>query len=215
MISLPHSLRTLLKTVTWDDYERGLLSQADCYQSLSTQFSIPAEDIARALRAATGTLSFDATLIALLFRLKKAHNLTVVAMSNISAPDWDILRLQPMDWSIFDFVFTSAAAGARKPDRPFYEHVLSSTGIDPHRAIFVDDKLENVSAARELGMHGFVYSGFWGFAQRLEGMFSGPISGAWRYLESRAGAHQTVTSTGVKIDENFAQLLILEATDKR
>lgn len=44
------------------------------------------------------------------------------------------------------------------PFVPFYpQHVLHHTGADPRSAVFVDDKLVNVDAARSLGIHGIVW----------------------------------------------------------
>ena len=41
-------------------------------------------------------------------------------MSNISRPGRDYLRTRPVDWSLFDKVYTSADAGKRKPNLGFY-----------------------------------------------------------------------------------------------
>ena len=71
----------------------------------------------------------------------------------------------PTDWSIFDKVFASAVLGERKPYLAAYEKVIAETGIDPSTAVFVDDKMENVEAARSLGIHGIVFD-------KQEGVFA-------------------------------------------
>jgi hypothetical protein len=42
--------------------------------------------------------------------------LGIFAMSNISAPDYVVMRDKLADWSFFERVFTSAEAGMRKPN---------------------------------------------------------------------------------------------------
>jgi hypothetical protein len=86
---------------------------------------------------------------------------------------------------------------------------------DPRTTVFVDDKLENVSSARSLGMQGIVFDDFGRVAKLLESTVSDPITRAWNYLETRAEHHESYTNTGVVFPENFAQLLILEATGKQ
>lgn len=217
MASPEKSLRAMLGSDIWNDYERGLFSQSECYARLSAKFSVPASDIADALQAALDSMEHDTKFVDLIRRLKATYQLRVVAMSNVSAPDWEFVRKMSIDWSIFDEIFTSAGAGMRKPDLPFYEHVIKATGFDPRRTIFVDDRAPNVAAARSLGMHGFVYlaSGYSDFERRLEALFSGPTSRAWRYLEERQGRLHSLTDTGAMLSDNFTQLLILEATGKR
>ena len=87
------------------------------------------------------------------------------ALSNISLPDYEFVIELPTDWSIFDKVFASAVLGERKPDLAAYEKVVAETGIDPSTAVFVDDKIENVEAARSLGIHGIVFD-------KQEGVFA-------------------------------------------
>lgn len=54
----------------------------------------------------------------------------------------------------FDYLTISAEIGIVKPDPRIYQHALQALGVAPQAAVFVDDMLENVLAARALGMHG-------------------------------------------------------------
>lgn len=53
----------------------------------------------------------------------------------------------------FDVFVTSAEVGVMKPAARIYHAVLERLGVSPSEAIFVDDFIENVQAARRLGMH--------------------------------------------------------------
>jgi putative hydrolase of the HAD superfamily len=53
---------------------------------------------------------------------------------------------------LFDVVIESAVVGVRKPDPRFYLLACDALGIDPPRAVFLDDLGVNLKPARELGM---------------------------------------------------------------
>ncbi|MGV9306989.1 HAD family hydrolase [Nonomuraea sp. NPDC003727] len=53
-----------------------------------------------------------------------------------------------------DAVVSSARVGLAKPDPRIYELAAEIAGVAPARCLFVDDRTENVAAARALGMIG-------------------------------------------------------------
>ncbi|WP_103955481.1 HAD family hydrolase [Nonomuraea solani] len=59
-----------------------------------------------------------------------------------------------------DDVVSSARVGVAKPDRRIYEIAAERAGAAPERCLFVDDRLQNVEAARSLGMTGVHYRSF-------------------------------------------------------
>ncbi|MFG1699099.1 HAD family hydrolase [Nonomuraea sp. NPDC049309] len=59
-----------------------------------------------------------------------------------------------------DAVVSSARVGVAKPDRRIYEIAAEQAGAAPERCLFVDDRLQNVEAARALGMTGVHYRTF-------------------------------------------------------
>jgi len=51
----------------------------------------------------------------------------------------------------------SSTLGLRKPQKQIFEYLLASCGCAPGEVLYVDDKLQNVSAARELGFNGLLF----------------------------------------------------------
>ncbi len=54
-----------------------------------------------------------------------------------------------------DFVrhaYYSHDIGFRKPDRKIYEFIIDRHDLDPERTLFLDDRLDNVESAREVGI---------------------------------------------------------------
>lgn len=210
-------LRKILSSLTWNDYERGRMSQAECYARVGGEFSVDPTEVARAFQDARDSLQSNEELISVIRHLKARSDgtLHVFAMSNISAPDYEVLRTKPADWSLFDGIFTSADVGERKPNLGFYKAVISSTGADPSRTIFVDDKMVNVLSARSLGMRGIIFDDTREVIRMLYNLLGDPVERGRQYLTMNAKKLISVTDNGILLRENFAQLLILEATDNR
>ncbi|EGO25300.1 hypothetical protein SERLADRAFT_448283 [Serpula lacrymans var. lacrymans S7.9] len=213
----PKLLRQILSSPTWFDYERGRISQDVCYSRVGHEFTLDPSEVGRAFEQARESLQANDELISVIRELKQQSNgqLRIFAMSNISQPDYEVLRTKDADWSIFDEVFTSASAGERKPNLGFYRLVLSKTGVDPRCTIFVDDKLENVLSARSLGMKGIVFDDVCKVIRALRNLLGDPVTRGQNYLKQNAKHHDSVTNGGVVLRENFAQLLILEATEDK
>ncbi|KAK0461065.1 Haloacid dehalogenase-like hydrolase-domain-containing protein [Desarmillaria tabescens] len=211
------TLRNILSSSTWMDYERGKVTEQDCYDRVGVEFSLDPAEIRKAFDQARDSLQSDNEMISLIRELKanSRGRLRVFAMSNISLPDYDVLQTKPADWSLFDRVFTSGAVGERKPHLGFYRHVLAETKADPHSSIFVDDKPENVLTARSLGLHGIIFDDRSRVTRALRNLLSDPVSRGREYLSSNAKRLESRTDGGIVLEENFAQLLILEATGDR
>ncbi|KAG0697555.1 Haloacid dehalogenase-like hydrolase-domain-containing protein [Suillus ampliporus] len=214
----PKALGTnILSSPTWIDYERGRISQAECYARVGGEFSVDPTEVGRAFEEARDSVQPNEDLISVIRDLKARSNgmLRVFAMSNISAPDYEVLRTKPADWSLFDDIFISAVVGERKPTLGFYKAVLSSTRADPSRTIFMDAKTENVLSARSLGMHGIIFDDHPKVIRAIYNLLGDPVERGRQYLTLNAKKLQSVTDSGILLRDNFAQLLILETTRDR
>lgn len=69
-----------------------------------------------------------------------------------------------------DDILTSAAMGVQKPDPEIFRRALGRFGVDPGRALFTDDRPENVEGAIAAGLHGHVHAGAASLRQRLNGL---------------------------------------------
>jgi FMN phosphatase YigB (HAD superfamily) len=180
----PISFMQILSSSTWSEYECGRLSEHDCYERVANQFSFEPSEVTNAFSQARDSVRSNDELISVIQELKVESNgtLQVYAMSNISIPDYEVLRVKPADWSIFDRIFTSGVVGERKPNLGFFQHVLDSTHTVPESAIFVDDKLENVLSAQSLGLCGIVFYDTAQVAQTLRNLIGDPVKREQAFL---------------------------------
>ncbi len=68
-------------------------------------------------------------------------------------------ELQPVFTAISPaYTFISADIHYIKPDPRIYQYTCEVCGIDPSACIFIDDQIENVRAAQDIGMHAFLFN---------------------------------------------------------
>jgi FMN phosphatase YigB (HAD superfamily) len=75
-------------------------------------------------------------------------------LSNTEKPS--VGMLMERGYPCFDAYYLSCEWGMVKPEREIYERCLKVLAADPATVLFIDDKPENVAAARQLGMRGHV-----------------------------------------------------------
>lgn len=84
------------------------------------------------------------------------QRIKVVLVTNATSRLPHDLRLLGLD-KLFDHVINSSAVGAVKPDPAIFAAALAAAGVQSSEALFVDDKLEFVEAARRIGIAGHHY----------------------------------------------------------
>jgi len=89
----------------------------------------------------------------------KAKGVPVALLSNIEKPHGLLIRGFGF-YDPFDPCLLSYEIGVRKPDPKAYLHLLDALGLPGEDVIFFDDKLENVEAARKLGIDAIQFESF-------------------------------------------------------
>jgi len=103
--------------------------------------------------------------VALGEHLSKRYRTWLVSNTNSAHYEWVVEKFPRV-------VFYRGAAlsyelGVMKPATGYYDLVMTRFGIEPARAIFIDDLQENVEAAIRSGMCGIVFQGHEMLEQRL------------------------------------------------
>ena len=206
-------MRSILSSKIWMQYECGYLKQDACYHQIAQHFSVSPLEVAEAFSQARDSLQPNYAMVSFIKDLKQQSQgaIEMYAMSNISKEDWAVLSTKIPDWSIFNRVFTSGHAGMRKPDPEFYRHVLQETKLSPEETLFIDDKMENVLAAKSLGIDSLVFDNNDTVLHALRTILHDPVGRASQYLYRHAHHFDSITDTGVEVPDNFAQLLILDS----
>ncbi len=132
------------------DFELGRVDTNTFFEELKalTHFDGPATQL---LEIFTQSFSPIAENVALLHALKDGH--TLATLSNTTPAQIDFIRENFDFLHLFDLEINSYEVAARKPDRAIYDQALARTCAAPAEALLIDDREENITAARELGWH--------------------------------------------------------------
>lgn len=104
-----------------------------------------------------GVVKAETPVTGLLPDLKKQMGVWLLSNSNHAHIDY--VRENYPFMAEADGVISSHEVGCRKPDREIFQLALRRAGTDAEQALFIDDKPENVAAARQLRIHAHHYTG--------------------------------------------------------
>jgi 2-haloacid dehalogenase len=96
--------------------------------------------------------------ISLLAELK-ATEIPCYALTNMEAETYPSRVLRYEFFALFDGIVVSGLEGAAKPDRAIFEVVVRRFGLTAAQTLFVDDRPENVAAARRGGFQAHLFTG--------------------------------------------------------
>jgi len=110
-----------------------------------------------------------------LFREAIARGLPVYTLSNIAEHHIEAIE---RNWpGFFDGatgLFLSYQVGARKPNAGIYRHLLDDLGVKGEQCLFLDDRADNVEAARTAGIqtHQFIPGNYVAIREAVDDFFS-------------------------------------------
>jgi putative hydrolase of the HAD superfamily len=96
----------------------------------------------------------DPTMIEFMAELKKSYKLGLLTNSSDNTRKY--IEQAELD-KLFDEMVFSHEVGMIKPDRKIYEYALKKLAVKPEQVVFIDDKPENVAAAKKLGIRGIIF----------------------------------------------------------
>lgn len=104
-----------------------------------------------------------------LIELLDASEIPLFAITNWSADNWPAAMAQyPRLGTIFRDIVVSGQVGMLKPDAGIYELLMNRNGLQARDCLFIDDSVENVQGAAEIGMKAIRFTSAEDLSERLE-----------------------------------------------
>jgi epoxide hydrolase-like predicted phosphatase len=108
-------------------------------------------------------------MVELIKNIKESNNLALICMSNINSSHWKYLKKQKWDiWQLFDEFILSHELQMTKPDPKMYELALKKADCKPEEVLFIDDGMNNVRSAQEMGINAIRFVGLENLVEELK-----------------------------------------------
>ena len=160
-----------------DAYDRGALSAASYWETMARDLekTVDAEVLKELIDADTAVWTRpNMEMMEWAARLGRAGIKTGI-LSNIGdAMELGVLGRFPALAGFNHHTF-SHRLGIAKPDAAIYRHAVEGLGVPAGKILFVDDREENIEAARAAGMVAVQYLGHPGFVEEMQRIGLGPL----------------------------------------
>lgn len=162
--------RKKLENAMWEfipDLQSGKLNEKEFWQKVSRRIgeNLPLKKCKLEWRKAAHSIKNDNRVLKLVRTLKK-RGYVLVLLTNTVEPHAEVAR-RIGRYKDFDYVFMSHEVGLRKPHRKLFSLVCKRIKLRPRECLFIDDKPEHVSTARNFGFIAISFTGIGKFKADL------------------------------------------------
>ena len=160
-------LHSVLTRVALCDHECGRLSGRELLERFASLARRPM-DLAQAHASWVGMFEYQPAMVELAHHLSERYR--VYLLSNIGDLHWAHLSREYGLHRIGHGALPSFLAGVMKPDEGIYAEAERRFALEPAETVFIDDRSENILAARRRGWQGIEHSSFLSTAGALRAL---------------------------------------------
>ncbi len=156
-VGIPENLHKRISDTLFNDYEvwskldAGLLDNAGITEQAVQREPELHQEIHHYMNNWASYFKAIPENVETMYRIKETGT-GVYVLSNFSGETFEIMKEHNAFLSDFDGMILSYEHNLIKPQPEIYQLLLDTYPINPKRAVFIDDLLENVEAARKAGL---------------------------------------------------------------
>lgn len=144
----------------WNKLDEGALTEEEVAEIIAETVHRPdwQSDILRMIQHYQDYMPLLPTVN--LLPVLKQQGKKLFALSNYGPAPFERARQKHLEiFDLFDGLVISGIEHINKPDPRLYRILLERYHLDPADSVFIDDRDENVEAARRLGINGIIFNG--------------------------------------------------------
>ncbi len=131
--------------------ERGEIADSAHWEYVAKTLHIATDELTSFQESFWSGDEVDQKLVSVIQKLKSTYAMGLLSNAWIDSRKVISQRF-PGFLDVFDVSIFSAEVGLRKPDAQFFNWLLEKMKVKVNQAIFIDDFIENISAANALGL---------------------------------------------------------------
>ncbi|MHA2179953.1 MAG: HAD family hydrolase [Promethearchaeota archaeon] len=143
-----------------DIYHQGLMNDKEFYQLACNVLQVCEVDQKSFFIAFNSIISgYNPEVVEVLKRIKESTNLSIICMSNVNSSHWKFLLNKKWDFfNYFDEFILSHEVHMTKPEEKIFQYTIKKLECLPEEIVFIDDGLNNIRSARNLGIIGIKFT---------------------------------------------------------
>lgn len=142
----------------WTEGDRGVKTEEEILQSFIDNNPAYEQEIRQAFEEMGRTISlYSYTKDWIKYLKKRGYKLYI--LSNFSKPLYDRCQKELEFLELMDGGYMSWQIHCLKPEPEIFQKLLSDFQIDPSKAVFLDDMIDNVAEARAQGLNAIHFTG--------------------------------------------------------
>jgi len=143
-----------------DTYHQGKISNKEFYNQACEILQVCALDQKQFFDAFNSIISeLNVEMVELIRKIKMNNDFKLMCLSNINSSHWKYLKKQKWDiWELIDEFILSHEIQLTKPDPKIFEYTLKKAGCQPEEILYIDDGLNNIRSASDLGFIGIRFT---------------------------------------------------------
>lgn len=136
----------------WSLLDEGLLTQKEAIEIFDLKFPSNKDKIIKVMNEWNDTLTpIDETVEFL--KSVKQKGLNTYVLSNYQSEPFEYTKNKFEFFKYIDDFVISARIKLIKPNPQIYTYIINTFNINPNESIFIDDRKENIDAAKEIGFN--------------------------------------------------------------
>lgn len=151
----------------WNESDRGVLSPEELLEAFIANNPAYEKEIRQVIDAVGDTISLMPYTVEWVKGLKeRGYHLYI--LSNYAEYTYEKTSHKMEFLPYMDGVVFSYRCKLIKPEKEIYEYICKTYELKPEESVFLDDREDNVEAARNMGMHGIVFENYAQGSETLE-----------------------------------------------
>lgn len=147
------------------DFAKGIISEGVFWKKVCSELKVPEQSIPSLLSKAFSVVYSEKREVLSIVSSLKDNGYKIALLSNTETPMLDYFHEKK--YGFFDVTVFSCVEGITKPDKRIYEITLGRLGVKPQESVFIDDKEENVRAAKDIGINTILFQNSEQFKKEL------------------------------------------------